>query len=132
MRTRALLLFGLAWIVGCGSSKYAPVSGTVRMDGKPLADVAVIFQPIGKTLNPGPGSSGRTNAQGEYTLEVMGGEGRGAVIGPHRVEIHPTVEADGSRKAPKIQIPRKYNYTSELKFEVKPDGNTADFNLTSK
>ena len=64
------------------------------MDGKPLPNVAVLFQPNrdGK-MNTGAGSSGRTNDKGSYTLTVVGG-GTGAVLGPHRVEIHPTVDGD--------------------------------------
>src|SRR5205809_5710304 len=95
MRLRCVLLFGLSAILGCsGEAKYqhAPVSGTIKMDGKPLANVAVSFQPIGNNLNLGAGSSGRTNENGEYTLEVIGGGGKGAVVGMHRVEINPTVD----------------------------------------
>jgi hypothetical protein len=109
------------------------VSGTVTMDGKPLANVAVLFQPIGGTLNPGPGSSGRTDENGGYTLTVMGGGGKGAVVGLHRVEVHPTVAGgtDDRRPPQKMQIPLRYNYKSELEFEVKRGNNTADLHLTS-
>jgi hypothetical protein len=135
MRTRFPLLVGLLLVLGCGDTKYAPVSGTVTMDGKALADVAVSFQPTGEgQMNPGPGSSGRTNEKGEYSLQVIGGRGKGAVVGMHRVEVHPTVDdnANGRRPPPKIQIPAKYNRLSELRFEVKPGNNTANFDLTSK
>jgi hypothetical protein len=104
------------------------------MDGRPLADVAVSFQPIGEGLNLGAGSSGRTNAQGEFMLSVIGG-GKGAVVGWHRVEINPTVDGnpDDDRHGPaKVRIPTKYNLQSELKFEVKPGNNTANFPLNSK
>ena len=106
------------------------------MDGKPLPNAAVMFQPASEsTLNPGAGSSGRTNERGEYTLTVVGGAGRGAVIGKHRVEIHPTVEGDPGddrHPPPKMKIPLKYNYQSELRYEVKPGPNKADFDLTSR
>jgi hypothetical protein len=104
------------------------------MDGQPLANVAVAFQPIGDSLTPGAGSSGRTNEKGQYTLNVIGG-GKGAVVGWHRVEINPTVEGpdDDKRPAPKLRIPPKYNLRSELKFEVKAGtNNVADFPLNSK
>jgi hypothetical protein len=129
MRSRYLLSCGLALILGCGGSKYASVSGTVTdQDGKPVAYVVVLFQPTGGgQINPGPGSSGRTDEEGKYTLELTGG-GKGAVIGWHRVEIRPVVDGDDGKRGPKI--PRKYNFQSELKFEVKPGDNTADFPLT--
>jgi hypothetical protein len=85
VRTRFVLLVGLALIPGCARSKYAPVSGKVTMDGKPLADVVVMFQPSGDTLEPVPGSTRRTNENGEYTLTVVGEGINGAVIGPHTV-----------------------------------------------
>jgi hypothetical protein len=105
------------------------------MDGKPLANAAVNFQPLGgDQANPGPGSSGRTNDKGEYTLTVIGG-GTGAVVAKHRVEINPTAEGDPNddrRPPPKIKIPSRYNRATELRFEVKPGSNTANFDLTSK
>jgi hypothetical protein len=134
MRLHGLLGCGLLLIVGCGDSSHALVSGKITMDGKPLADAAVMFQPMGGKMNPGAGSSGRTDANGEYTLEVIGG-GKGAVIGKHRVEIHPTVDgsADDDRpRPPKMKIPLKFNLQSTLTYEVKPGNNTANFDLSSK
>jgi hypothetical protein len=140
MRTRTVPLVGLVLVLGCGEPaiKHAPVSGTVTMDGKPLPNVAVSFQPIGDTMNPGAGSSARTNERGEYTLQVIGG-GPGAVIGWHRVEINPPVEGppegrvDDDRHSPlRFRIHPRYNLRSELKFEVKPGPNEANFDLKSK
>jgi hypothetical protein len=106
------------------------------MDGKPLADVAVTFQPVdtGK-VNSGAGSFARTNEKGEYTLEVVGG-GKGAVIGKHVVRINPVVENDSPDervRAPKVRIPAKYNLNSELTCEVPKEGKTdANFELKSR
>jgi hypothetical protein len=134
MRTRPLLPFGLVLVLGCGGSRYAPVSGTVTMDGKPLANVAVSFQPAGGEPNPGVGSSGRTDEKGEYTLQVIGGRGKGAVVGKHRVEVNPTVSKpdDDRNPAPNVRIPARYNRASTLTFEVKPGDNTANFDLASR
>jgi hypothetical protein len=130
MRIRSpFLLIGLVLIVGCGDSKYAPVSGIVKMDGEPLADVLVTFQPTGDTMNPGPGSSGKTNENGEFTLKVIGENQQGAVIGMHTVQIQ---RMGASKTAPKIDIPHKYNSLTELKYEVKRGSNTANFDLKSK
>jgi hypothetical protein len=134
MLMRCMAVLGLALLVGCGDSRFAPVSGTVKMDGKPLANVSVIFQPNGKEVNPGPGSSGRTNEQGEYSLQAMGTGVRGAVLGEHKVLIQPTVASgpDDHRPTSTVPIPTKYNYQSKLTFVVKQGNNQADFSLTSK
>jgi hypothetical protein len=130
MRTRSpFLLLGLVFILGCSDSKYAPVSGTVTMDGEPLADVLVTFQPAGDTMNPGPGSSGRTNDKGEYTLKVIGENQQGAVIGMHTVQIQ---HMGAGKASAKVNIPPKYNSLTELKYEVKRGNNTANFELKSK
>jgi hypothetical protein len=125
MRKHSLCL-ALLLLAGCGGSgvRSFPVSGTVTLDGAPLANALVSFQPISKELNTGPGSTGKTNDRGEYTLEVAGG-GHGAVEGPHKVMIR-----SGD---PNVSIPAKYSLKSELKYEVKPGSNTnVDFKLSSK
>jgi hypothetical protein len=125
MRKWSLGPFVIALVMGCsGNTKSSPVSGAVTMDGEPLANAMVSFQPIGKELNSGPGSTGKTNDRGEYALEVVGG-GNGAVEGLHKVMIR-----SGDAK---VTIPAKYNVKTELRYEVKPGNNAnVDFKLTSK
>jgi hypothetical protein len=132
MRWSALLSVTL--VAGCSEAKFAPVSGTVTLDGDPLANVAVSFQPIGDEVNPGPGSSARTNDEGHYTLRVIGG-GEGALIGKHRVEINSIPGGDANderRPLSKVKVPRKYNLNSQLKFDVKRGANQADWILKSQ
>src|SRR5262245_39578087 len=81
----ALSLVGLA--VGCSSAKVGSVSGKVTLDGKPVANARVNFQPTGETLNPGIGSFGKANANGEYTLSLIDGSSSGAIVGKHKVAI---------------------------------------------
>jgi hypothetical protein len=124
MRRCSLVLILLGLLAGCGGGVHSsPVSGTVTLDGQPLANALVSFQPISKELNAGPGSSGQTNDRGEYTLKLTSG-GSGAVEGLHKVMIR-----SGD---PKVHIPAWYNLKSELKFEVKPGDNRADFALETK
>jgi hypothetical protein len=132
-------VLGLFLIAGCNaSSKVAAVSGIVTLDGQPLANAAVSFQPTGNDrLNPGPGSTGLTNDKGEYTLEVTG-RGHGAIVGLHRVEIS-CIEVGGTnrpqedpRTKPRDRVPPEYNFRSKLTFEVKPGKNTANFDLTTR
>jgi hypothetical protein len=132
----------LALVAGCDSGdRFAPVSGRVTLNGKPLANVTVSFQPIAPegTRNAGPGSTGKTNANGEYTL--VGGKGEdGAWVGKHRVMITRLAEVVGESDARpprggwplQEKIPAKYNNDSKETFTVPPGGTTsADFALTS-
>ena len=138
MRRRSPLLLVLVLALGCGAGKRASVSGTVTLDGKPLPGALVSFQPVGEgQVAPGAGSTGRTDDKGQYTLQVIGG-GNGAVVGWHKVRISCPVEEgpsnpDEDRRTPqKDRVPARYNRKSELKFEVKPGSNTADWPLTTK
>jgi hypothetical protein len=128
-----------ACAIGCGAPHpLAPVSGRVTLDGKPLANASVTFQPVvGGSNNPGPGSGGFTDADGRYTLKVVGLESRGAVVGKHTVHITLVPpETDPTDDKPKKlkQLPAKYSGKGgKLEFDV-PAGGTdhADFALTSK
>jgi hypothetical protein len=81
LRRAALSLAAAVLAVGCGDrAAMAPVAGTLKMKGRPLANVQVEFLPE-KT---GPRSSGVTDGNGRFTLTCADGRS-GAVIGPHRV-----------------------------------------------
>jgi hypothetical protein len=80
LRSAALFLAAVL-AAGCGDrAAVAPVSGTLKLKGKPLANVKVDFLPE----KAGPRSSGVTDGNGRYTLTCDDGR-PGAVIGPHRV-----------------------------------------------
>ena len=133
---RLILLSACGWLflLGCGS-KYetAPVSGTVKMNGKPLAGAALTFQPIGG----GMASTGITDANGRYTLTFLYSEDEGAIVATHRVIIRTHKKAniedtssDLSVPTERDPIPRRYNDASELTMEVPADGtDSADFDL---
>jgi hypothetical protein len=129
MPRRLPLLATLAlWAAGCGSGQFAPVSGRVTLDDKPLPNAAITFQPVAPKgeSTPGPGSGGFTDADGRYTLKVIGPESRGAVVGKHKVRITPRQKGK--------PLPAKYGGKDTiLEFDV-PAGGTdaADFQLKSK
>jgi hypothetical protein len=141
MRTRLLLGFTLVLAIGCGGAKkFVPVSGKVTLNGNPLPQATVSFQPIAApgAIEAGEGSTGKTNDKGEFTLSSSTGK-NGAIMGDHRVSISaldPKVgECDerpprgGWPKADKV--PARYNAKSELTFAVPSSGtNKADFDLT--
>lgn len=144
-----LLGLGLLMLfhVGCSSRGDQPelgtVTGTITLDGQPLAGVAVVFQP-----DNGRPSRGMTDAQGKYELTYIR-QTKGAKVGPHRVEIAPSEEGeveeveeaeggDGEEqqaspkpKSGKSAVPARYNVKSELKADVKSGANTFDFALES-
>ena len=72
------------WLAGCSSNKpklpLAPVSGTITMDGEPLAGVEVVF------MSPtGHASVGWTDQDGKYALQFRqfgpgAGPGRNTVM----------------------------------------------------
>jgi hypothetical protein len=126
---------------GCSTSKTAPVSGRITLDGQPLADAHITFQPVGNSdqSSPGMGSYARADSTGAYTLRLVESNQPGAVVGQHRVEINLRNDSsdDGDRRgkspAAKIAIPAKYNRQSELTIEITAAGKTdANFDLSSK
>src|SRR5437870_9275801 len=102
----------LVALPGCGGGgmKYAPVSGKVTMDGKPLAKVSVIFSPL-----PTPGSNiagntagGVTDENGQYTLKTSTPDGLkdGAQVGKHRVSISlQETRGEGDRSVTREKLP---------------------------
>jgi hypothetical protein len=138
-RNAALALIGLI-TVGCGGgSKVAPVSGAVTLDGKPLANAHIAFQPEATkgSQNAGVGSYAVTDASGKYTLQTFDNDKPGAVVGTHRVEISikraETDDRDPKTRPPVKDLPAKYNRNTELQFKVEPSGSTsANFDLKSQ
>ena len=129
----------LALVVGCGSTgKMVPVSGVVKLDGKPLPNAHVVFQPEAAhgNANPGIGSFGVTGPDGQYTLRAFDTEQPGAVVGTHRVDINLKVESDdrpAAGRPPPEMLPARYNRQSELQFKVEGSGTSAaNFDLKSQ
>jgi hypothetical protein len=122
--------------VGCGDRSVARVSGRVTLNGEPLAGAAVVFQPVPVpgSSNPGRGSAGVTDAEGRYTLKLVGTEKEGAVLGKHKVRIVMMEEPDSSDDEPrKVKpLPPKYNRETTLEYEVIAGStDAADFALTA-
>ena len=111
--------------------KLSPVTGTVTLDGQPLADAQVEFQP---TQGAAP-SYGTTDAAGQYELRYTKDK-LGAVVGSHVVRITTETTAVDPETGEEYQIPQrvpeKYNYRSELIRKVGPEPNTISFRLESE
>jgi hypothetical protein len=126
--------------IGCGGpGKVAPVSGVVTLNGKPVADVAVTFQPVATEGNntPGTGAFGVTGPDGRYVAKLITGETTGATVGKNQVRFSAYVPVDpnydGPNKAkPKVNIPSRYWSESGIEIDVPSKGtSSADFQLTS-
>ena len=119
---------------GCGGGPAdAPdlgqVTGTVTLDGKPLAGAEVQFLP-----EDGRPSTGVTDAAGKYELAYTG-ESRGAKIGKHRVQIRTgryVEKENGETEMTEESLPAKYHDKSELTADVVAGENTVNFDLTSQ
>jgi hypothetical protein len=135
MRGRAkavtLLLSAVLVVTGCGGKAgKGTVTGRVTLDGNPVEKGTIQFFPA-----DGKGQTAHAPIQGgHFTAEVP--------VGVKRVEIN-APKVVGRRKAydtpdsPLVDeygetIPVKYNARSELRTEVKPGRNEADFPLRSK
>ncbi|HJZ91304.1 MAG TPA: hypothetical protein VKE40_10565 [Gemmataceae bacterium] len=137
-RFLAVLAIALPLAAGCSRGPAtAQVSGRVTLNGQPLANVHVSFQPIaaGNDYNVGGGSYAITDADGKFTLRLVDGEKLGAVVGKHRVEITPRNtddDLDRRGKGAPTGIPERYNRNTTLTFEVPAKGtDQADFPLTA-
>lgn len=127
-----------AGIAGCADQgpKRIAVTGTVKLDGKPVERGSISFiPPTGSEI---PSTSAEIKA-GEYVLPAEAGP----AIGKYRVEVRwsrptgkkipvgspapPGTMMDEVREA----IPAKYNTQSTLEREISPGDETVDFDLES-
>jgi len=132
-RSRLLVCFSLALAVsvtGCSRGpELGTVTGTVTLDGEPLANAEVVFQPPG-----GSPSVATTDSAGRYELEYTKDK-PGAVLGTHTVRITAqTTKVDESGNEVQVpqRVPERYNYRSQLLREVKRGENKFDFDLKTE
>lgn len=114
---------------GCsGDSSTGELSGRVTLDGQPLDNAQIRFQPI-DGLAP---TTGGSITNGQYSVRLP--------VTKHRVEISatrmPAGKAVEKHSSVDIQItqlvPAKYNTSSELTVDVKPGKNEQQFELKSR
>ena len=119
----AILLAG-----GCrraaGPVKHA-VSGTVTLDGKPLANGDVTFYPVAGNL---PAAAGKLQ-DGRYTFRTVAGEHRVVI---RAVSDKPIITSPVDPPVYESIVPARYNDASTLTADVTPTGpNRFDFDLSS-
>lgn len=135
MTLRILILVAcLLPLAGCGKGvQRQGVSGSVTLDGKPIAKGTILFTP----LAGGPSAGGDIVA-GRYELT----EERGPGLGKYRVEINAwraqgTTSFDTATGAQDqllvSMIPAQYNTASKLEREITEGrSNRLDFDLKTK
>jgi hypothetical protein len=120
----------LACLAGCGGPEHPEVgrvSGAVTLDGQPLAEATVMFQPTN-----GRASIATTDSAGKYSLTYLDGV-PGALLGAHKVIIRTEIPGeDGQPPIAKEKLPKKYHQNTELTAEVTRGSNTFNFELTSE
>lgn len=137
------LWFGFAvalgiFVTGCGGGgpSMGRVSGTVKLDGKPLTKGTVTFI---ATDGKNPNATGAIDSSGKYTLQTTE-PGDGAVVGSYKVAISDTDTAALNTAMPgmpapvqKSAVPKSYldAGTSGLTATVTTGSNTKDFDLNS-
>ena len=122
-------------VAGCNSGTFdADVSGTITLDGKPVAPGVVSFSAVERGKNA---SRGKIDSQGRYFLVTR--HERGIDPGDYRVAVLVYEKGDppgpGERAPANLPplVPEKYLSvdTSGLAFTVEPGSNTIDIALTS-
>ena len=127
LRPGKLWFLAAALLVGCGKSDIplAQVEGTILLDGRPLANATVEFQPAEGTAKGRP-SIGETGPDGKYKLRFTKDQW-GAPVGRHKVMIT-TFSPTGDGKF-RERVPAVYNSSTTLVREVEKNQNWLDFDL---
>ncbi|MCA9021702.1 MAG: carboxypeptidase regulatory-like domain-containing protein, partial [Planctomycetaceae bacterium] len=119
-------------LTGCGGGgepipELGQVTGVVTMDGAPLSNAKIIFEPQQASDKARRrASSATTQTDGSYTLEYNS-DAAGATPGTHKVMI--LKMPDNPDDAGTQLVPAKYNDKTELTAEVKTGENSFNFDL---
>lgn len=131
---RALVLAcigGTMFAVGCGSSQlsYAPVSGVVTVDGKPIAGAHIVFSCDDvKVDGPKPASTATTDDSGHFAFHTLTPDKKivdGAVVGRHRVLLTTVLydsTGDQTRVVREELLGPEYTTGEKLTVDVPAEG----------
>jgi hypothetical protein len=121
-------------IAGCSPTPkgIAPVSGRVRLAGKPLAGAVITFQPVRATATADSvgGSFGHTDAEGRFSLRLVEPDVPGAAVGRHTITITTAAIGPSDESRPSGErVPVSWRDGSQT-FDVPAEGtNAANFDL---
>ena len=126
---------------GCGSGDglpRQPVAGTVTLDGQPLAEGSIAFQPADPA---GSGvAAGGTIRNGSYSISRADGPTPGAYrvaisspqVGEATAKTKAAQPGDGDAPPARDLIPAAYNTATTLRADIVAGGNTCDFATKSR
>jgi hypothetical protein len=125
---------GLCGVLGCSGDNRSEVSGTVKLNGKPIEEGAINFIPI--EGNKGAGA-GAVITDGKYHIP----RSAGVAAGKNRVELRafkntgrkvqdPTGPPGTMTTERVMAFPPQYNDQSTLVREVRSGSDTIDFDIT--
>jgi hypothetical protein len=128
------------FLAGCDPRvEWGEVEGTVRHQGKPLANVLVAFVPDPDQGGTGVRAVGQTDEQGRYRLRDEGGRA-GAPVGWYRVVLEDLAayavprETDGTlTRKPPVRFPARFGdlLKTPLRRQVQPGAQTVDLDLSN-
>ena len=132
-----LLIACLGLVLGCGGvkgkvpTKRVPVSGTVKLDGKPLATGRVTFD-----AQNGEPPTTCDILNGAYSGTVMIGKNKVMLISTVKQSMKEKMKMDGPGYDAMVEfniLPDRYHSKSEITNDVADPGpNQFDFDLQSK
>jgi hypothetical protein len=128
-----MLCVGLMAVgIGCGSSEFIEVSGSVSVDGQPLKEGDISFVPLDKRF----GGEGGKVSNGKFTMRARPGKNR-IEIRANEVVPGKTVPSAAGPDAPpepmiRSIVPPKYNEQSTLEEDVSAAKRTFTFDLKTK
>lgn len=136
LRRTAVILFAIALCaaLGCSGDGRSEVSGTVKVNGKLVAEGAINFIPIDGNKGAGAGA---TITNGEYRIP----RSAGVSPGKNRVELRafkntgrkiqdPTAKPGVLAEERAPLFPPEFNDKSTLTRDVKPNSDTIDFDIS--
>jgi hypothetical protein len=110
---------------GCGGVADAHVSGTVLMDGRPLAEGDIIFEEMDKSKTPAGGKI----VDGKYTLTVQPGSKLVRITASRPTRKPDPVMGAAARES---MIAKEFNEKTTLRTNIQPGPNEGvDFEVKS-
>jgi len=116
--------------VGCDGSKFADVSGTVTVDGKPVETGSITFVPADGLSS----TAGGEIKDGKYSVKVPVGMMKVSISSPKAIgkkKLYATPDSpEGTLYAE--ALPERYNEKTELTLDVKSGSNPKNWELSAK
>ena len=116
--------------LGCNTSTLTPVSGSVTLDGQPLAEGTIHFAPV-DGQSP---SQAAVIKDGSYQSELHRTNYKVQIYSPKPAKTAAKLDENGPGGGPRVEelLPSRYNIQSELKLSVTGVSKAASFDLKSK